>query len=116
MILLTGATDYLGSQIARELSKRKMKFRVLVRAPSRLPLDPSAAGSEVARGDLCVPESLQTALIGVKYVVHTAALVKKWVRNPREFARVNYERTKSQALGLLRIQLCDLGRGNCSWE
>jgi uncharacterized protein YbjT (DUF2867 family) len=41
MILLTGATGYLGSQIARELIAQHRPFRVLGRDPSRLPFDPA---------------------------------------------------------------------------
>ena len=43
MTLLTGATGYLGSQIAREIITRKMPLRVLVRDPARLPLEVDAA-------------------------------------------------------------------------
>ena len=89
MILLTGATGYLGSQIALELAARKVAFRALARDPARLPFDPTAAGCQVALGDLCDAATLPRALRGVTQVIHTAALVKMWVRNPQDFWRVN---------------------------
>lgn len=91
MILLTGATGYLGSQIARELLNRRAPFRALVRDASRLAFDPAAAGCEVVVGDLGDFSALRNALRGVDSVIHTAALVKTWVPNPGEFWRVNVE-------------------------
>ena len=111
MILLTGATGYLGSQIRRELIARRVPFRVLVRDPSRLDLEAgnwkleignskletgnskrqvaSTPPCEVAVGDIQDVDSLRRALRGVDRVIHTAALVKMWVRDRRDFWRVN---------------------------
>jgi nucleoside-diphosphate-sugar epimerase len=95
MILLTGATGYLGSQIARELVARGVPFRVLVRDAARLDLEAAKAGCEVIMGDLSDPEALKRAARGAKQVIHTAALVKMWVRDRREFRRVNLEGLKN---------------------
>ena len=91
MILLTGATGYLGSGIARELIARRRPFRVLVRDANRLEFDPASCHCEVAIGDLRDREALRSALQGVDTVIHTAALVKLWVRNRCDFWRVNVE-------------------------
>ena len=90
MILLTGAAGYLGSQIARELANRGAPFRVLVRDPARAP-----AQCEAVAGDLLDAEALRKALVGVNCVIHTAALVKMWVRDRREFQRVNVDGLKA---------------------
>jgi farnesol dehydrogenase len=95
MILLTGATGYLGSQIAHELAARHKHFRVMVRDASRLPFDSTQAGCEVVTGDIGDPAGLRGALEGVDAVIHTAALVKMWVRDRRDFWRVNVEGLKS---------------------
>ena len=89
MNLLTGATGYLGSQIAREIIARRLPLRVLVREPARLHFDPAASGCEVVTGDLTDLAALRTALDGAENLIHTAALVKMWVHNPREFWRIN---------------------------
>jgi len=99
MLLLTGATGYLGSQIARALIGCGVQFRVLVRQPSRLDFDPALAGVEVFRGDLRDVTSLEVALRRVKSVIHTAAVVKMWTRDQGEFWRVNVEGLQS----LLRV-------------
>ncbi|MGO8788962.1 MAG: NAD-dependent epimerase/dehydratase family protein [Terriglobia bacterium] len=91
MLLLTGATGYLGSAIARELIARHEPFRVLVRDAKRLGFEPAACHCEVAIGDLNDRETLNAAVRNVDAVIHTAALVKMWVRHRREFWRVNVE-------------------------
>ncbi|HET7840587.1 MAG TPA: NAD-dependent epimerase/dehydratase family protein, partial [Terriglobia bacterium] len=91
MILLTGATGYLGSQIAAELVRRGEPFRVLVRDPAKLGFDPAKAHCEVVTGDLRDTTAIAQGLRGVKQVIHTAALVKMWVRDARDFRRVNVE-------------------------
>jgi farnesol dehydrogenase len=91
MLLLTGATGYLGSAIARELIARRQPFRVLVRDVKRLGFDPAASCCEVAIGDLRDREALRAALKSVDGVIHTAALVKMWVRDRRDFWRVNVD-------------------------
>jgi farnesol dehydrogenase len=91
MLLLTGATGYLGSGIARELIERRRPFRVLVRDAKRLEFDPATSRCEVAIGDLRDRKALRSALQGIDAVIHTAALVKMWVRDHRDFWRVNVE-------------------------
>lgn len=91
MILLTGATGYLGSQIARELMARRMPFRVLVRDASRLRFDAAQAGCEVVTADLRDPGALRDAVRGVDAIIHTAALVKTWVPDRRDFWQTNVQ-------------------------
>jgi NAD+-dependent farnesol dehydrogenase len=95
MILLTGATGYLGSQIAAELVRRGEPFRILVRDASRLGFDPVKANCQVIAGDLRDGSATARALQGARHVIHTAALVKMWVRDPRDFWRVNVEGLKN---------------------
>ncbi len=91
MILLTGATGYLGSNIAHELMAWQVPFRVLVRDVARLPFDLPAGNCEIVIGDLLDPVSVQRALQGIHRVIHTAALVKVWVPDHELFRRVNFE-------------------------
>ncbi|TLY34804.1 MAG: NAD-dependent epimerase/dehydratase family protein, partial [Nitrospirae bacterium] len=105
MVLLTGATGYLGSEIAREMIRRRRNFRVLLRHTSGPALgaassgpgvpDTVAEGCQIVIGDLRDAESLRQACQGVRQVIHTAALVKMWVRDRREFRRVNVEGLKN---------------------
>src|SRR4051812_28110235 len=74
VILLTGATGNVGSQVLRRLTAKGERVRVLVRDPRRL-------GSErvrvqIALGDLSDPASFRNALRGVQTVVHLAASIR----------------------------------------
>src|SRR5579872_3851609 len=95
MILLTGASGYLGSQIAQELIRRGEPFRVLARDPARLPFDPAACGCEIVVGELNDGGVLAAAVKGVRYVIHSAGLVKMWVRDKQKFWRVNVRGLKA---------------------
>ncbi|TAM84173.1 MAG: NAD-dependent epimerase/dehydratase family protein [Acidobacteria bacterium] len=95
MILLTGSSGYLGSRIAHELVARGEAFRVLVRNPERLGLVPAEARCEIMTGDLLDRDAVAKALRGTTHVIHSAALVKMWVRDRRDFWRVNVDGLKS---------------------
>nr|WP_079178660.1 NAD(P)H-binding protein [Streptomyces humi] len=61
MILVTGATGTIGSDVVRQLAERGAKVRALTRDPARAR---TPAGVEVVRGDLADPESVAAALTG----------------------------------------------------
>jgi uncharacterized protein YbjT (DUF2867 family) len=82
VILLTGATGNVGSQVLRRLTARGERVRVLVRDPRRL-------GSErvrvqIALGDLSDPASFRNALRGVETVIHLAAAIRDQPRASME--------------------------------
>ena len=82
VILLTGATGNVGSQVLRRLTARGDRVRVLVRDQRRL-------GSErvrvqIALGDLSDPASFRNALRGVDTVVHLAASIRDQPRASME--------------------------------
>jgi len=64
MILVTGATGNIGSELVRLLLAKKEKVRVLARDPAKASAR-LGAGVEVVQGDLDQPESLAAALAGV---------------------------------------------------
>jgi NADH dehydrogenase len=74
MILLTGATGNVGSQVLRRLTARGERVRVLVRDPRRLGSD--RVRVQIALGDLSDPASFRNALRGVQTVVHLAAAIR----------------------------------------
>jgi uncharacterized protein YbjT (DUF2867 family) len=76
MILLTGASGYLGRHLAAELRSRGMAVRGLVRDPGRGgPL--RALGVEIVTGDVLRPASLRLACDGVDTVVHLVGLLRE---------------------------------------
>jgi farnesol dehydrogenase len=86
-VLLTGATGFLGKNVARALAARGHALRVLARATSRL--DGLPAEVEIARGDVQDRASMEAAARGCAAVLHMAALVKMWRPDASEFDAVN---------------------------
>jgi uncharacterized protein YbjT (DUF2867 family) len=60
-ILVTGGTGRVGSEVVKELQKRKADIRLLVRKND----DPTPTGVEAAIGDLLDPVSVEKAMDGV---------------------------------------------------
>ena len=94
MIFLTGATGFIGGHIARLLSERGERVRVLVRPGSDLR---GIAGLDVeqATGDLRDGDSLRRAVEGCKTVYHAAADYRLWAKNPGELYRSNVDGTRN---------------------
>ena len=65
MILITGATGQIGTEVTRELSTARVRFRALVRSVGKAQAVRSAGGEAVV-GDLTDAPTLRTALEGVE--------------------------------------------------
>ena len=86
MILITGATGFVGRHLVARLAGEG-KLRCLVRRSPRVAvLEPY--GVEIAYGDVTDPASIRVALPGVDTVVHLAAIIRE--RGPYTFESVNY--------------------------
>jgi dihydroflavonol-4-reductase len=91
--LVTGATGFLGSHVARQLVAAGHSVRVLVRSNSNVQ---SLDGLAVERvvGDLRDMISLDRAMKGVRRVFHVAADYRLWTQNPAEIYETNVEGTR----------------------
>ncbi len=88
--LVTGATGFVGSAVARTLLARGHALRLLTRANSdRSNIADLEADTVV--GDLTDAASLKCAAAGCRYVVHVAADYRIWVPDPNEMLRANVE-------------------------
>ncbi len=74
MLLLTGATGLVGSNLLRRLLAEGTQVRCLVRDPRRL--GTQRVRVQIALGDLTDPPSFRNALRGVDTVVHLAAAIR----------------------------------------
>jgi len=99
MILVTGASGFIGGHVARLLVERGEKIRILVRPESNLrgiaDLIRNEAAVERITGDLRDAQSLRGAAAGCQVVYHVAADYRLWSRNPDEVYRSNVEGTRN---------------------
>jgi dihydroflavonol-4-reductase len=88
--LVTGATGFVGSAVARVLAARGHTLRLLVR-PASDRRNLAELDAEVVIGDLTDPDSLVRAAAGCRYVLHVAADYRFWVPDPDAMLRANVD-------------------------
>jgi dihydroflavonol-4-reductase len=86
--LVTGATGFVGSAVARALAARGHALRLLTR-PTSDRRNLAGVDAEVVVGDLTDPASLARAAAGCRYVFHVAADYRFWVPDPEAMLRTN---------------------------
>ncbi|MGH9729033.1 MAG: hopanoid-associated sugar epimerase [Candidatus Acidiferrales bacterium] len=102
--LVTGATGFVGSHVARRLVASGELVRALARPGSRRQaLDGVAV--EWVEGDLRDEASLDRALAGVNRVYHVAADYRLWARHPQEIYDNNVTGTKNLLAAALRARV-----------
>jgi dihydroflavonol-4-reductase len=108
--LLTGASGFVGSAVARTLLARGHRLRLLVRRGSdRRNL--AGLDAELVEGDLTDAASLARAVAGCRYVFHVAADYRLWVPDPAAMLAANVDGTHAvmraaMAAGVQRVVYC----------
>ena len=91
-VLVTGATGFIGGNLARELWRRGDDVRALVRPGSnRLTIEDT--GIVPVEGDILDRDSVDRAVQGCEAVFHVAAVYTFWSRDPAGVSRTNVEGT-----------------------
>lgn len=90
-VFVTGASGFIGGQLARRLLADGRRVRVLARQP--LP-ELEALGAEVVPGDLHDRHALERGCRSAETVFHVAGRVGVW-GPPEDFFRVNVEGTRN---------------------
>ena len=92
--LVTGATGFVGSHVARVLAEKGAELRVLVRSSSNLK-NIEGLNAERVVGDLRDADSLEKAMSGCDAVFHVAADYRLWVDDPEQMYKANVEGTRA---------------------
>jgi uncharacterized protein YbjT (DUF2867 family) len=103
LVLVTGATGYVGGRLWRRLEAQGYRVRCLARNPERLE-GRVGPGTEVVRGDVLEASTLRTALAGVDsafYMVHSMGSREGFEEQDRQGAQ-NFAATAREA-GVKRI-------------
>ena len=106
MILVTGATGFVGGHVVAALRRAGKQVRCLVR-DLRTAAKPELAGCELAEGDMTEPRSLPSAVEGAECVVHLVAIRQG---KPEQFERIMSRGTRdlvvaAQEAGVRRFVL-----------
>lgn len=110
--LVTGATGFVGSHVAKQLAAQGADLRLLVRKTSNLANIAQLKADHVT-GDITDPASLQRAMQDCEFVFHVAADYRLWTpdRTGKEMYDANVGGTRNiiaaaQAAGVRRVIYC----------
>ena len=112
LILLTGASGYVGGRLLDRLETEGARLRCMTRRPEELE-GRVARGTEVVRGDVTDPGSLEGALAGVEiayYLVHSMTSGTDYSDADRRGAAAFAEAARTAGVGRI-VYLGGLGHG-----
>ncbi|RMH20820.1 MAG: SDR family NAD(P)-dependent oxidoreductase [Gemmatimonadetes bacterium] len=98
--LVTGASGFVGSAVARRLAAAGHRVRVLARPTSDL-RNLEGLDVEVVLGDLLDPPSLRRAVEGCDALFHAAADYRLWVPDAERMIATNVDGTRALMLAAL---------------
>jgi uncharacterized protein YbjT (DUF2867 family) len=115
MILVTGASGYLGSHLVKRLADMGRPVRAMVHNRQRARKEGRLAGLDIdwVEADVTRPDTLGPAMQGALGVVHTVAIAIE--KGGRSYEEINYQGTvnlveETKAVGLRRfINISQLG-------
>ncbi|HDO25528.1 MAG TPA: NAD-dependent epimerase/dehydratase family protein, partial [Nitrospirae bacterium] len=76
MILIAGATGFVGRHLLEQLKEKPVRIRCLVRNEDKADRL-RALGFEAVKGDITDPSSLKNALAGINTLVHLAGIIEE---------------------------------------
>ncbi|KOY85543.1 hypothetical protein AD998_04670 [bacterium 336/3] len=109
-IFITGATGFVGEQLAKKLVKQGNEVHLLARSVSKAKKMFPDEQFKIFEGDLLEPTKIQKAIENCSEVYHLAAYAKVWDKDPQAFYKMNVEGTlhileKALEAGIERVVL-----------
>ena len=103
-VFLTGATGYVGHQLALELANKNFKVHALTRNIGSSNI-PEHANIKVFEGDICDYSSILKAMKQCQFVFHTAAHTNLKCRNIDNFFNTNVLGTENVLKAALKLDV-----------
>jgi dihydroflavonol-4-reductase len=103
-VLLTGATGFVGSAVARLLCDNGYSVRTIAR-PTSIRAHVADLPIDFRSGDLLDAYSIQAAMADIQYVFHVAADYRLWARDPDQIVRNNVVGTRNVIEQALRARV-----------
>ena len=92
-VLVTGASGFVGSAVARALIRSGYRVRALLRPTSKR-TNLAGLDVEIVEGDMRDAASVARAMAGARFLFHVAADYRLWASNPQEIMSNNREGTR----------------------
>lgn len=93
-IFITGATGYVGNNLANRLAAEGHTIHALCRSANKKILL-SHLNIKIFEGDISDIASIENAMKGCEQVYHLAAYARVWSKDPNDFYKYNVEGTKN---------------------
>ncbi len=94
LVLVTGASGFVGSALARHLEAKGFSLRLAVRESSKRD-NLYGIDAEIVTADMRNRAAMTEAMEGVRYVFHCAADYRLWAKDAGEIVRNNLEGTRA---------------------
>jgi uncharacterized protein YbjT (DUF2867 family) len=92
MIIITGATGFVGEEVVKQARAAGHPVRAIVRDPQRALWLAERYGVELFHGNVLYAPSIEGAMQDAKCVIHLVGIIREWKENT--FDRVHVQATK----------------------
>lgn len=93
-VFITGATGYIGANIALKLATEGHTIHALVRSPEKATML-DHPNIKLFKGDILDTKSIATAIASCEVVFHLAAYARVWAETPATYFEINVDGTKN---------------------